>query len=297
VDLPDGAYTATVTVNPLYRRLFQVPAGQASVRVAFTVHTTRDPASPPHLPTDPQPTPPPPPAGGAAWVPQGGPLPDLRSLPAWAVAVSHGKAGDELSFAATVWTAGTSPLVVDGFRRPGSDLMDAYQSFYDAAGRRVGQVPAGTFEWDPRGGHRHWHFTDYARYRLLDAGGQVAVRNHKEAFCLSNTDAIDYARPGANWQPDHTGLDERTCGDRHAQALRQRQDIGSGDTYAPGLPGQSFVVTDLPNGVYFIEVTANPSQRLHESDTTNNTSRRQVILGGVPGHRTVQVPPYQGIDH
>jgi hypothetical protein len=60
--------------------------------------------------------------------------------------------------------------------------------------------------------------------------------------------------------------------------------------------GQSFDITDLPNGVYTIRITANPEGNLYEASTRNNASERIVRLGGVPGARTVSVPPYRGID-
>jgi hypothetical protein len=65
-------------------------------------------------------------------------LPDLRSVPAWAIRVSD---DHFLNFAATVWNAGPSPLVVDGFRRDGEAVMDAYQYFYDADGVPHGYCP------------------------------------------------------------------------------------------------------------------------------------------------------------
>jgi hypothetical protein len=73
-------------------------------------------------------------------------------------------------------------------------------------------------------------------------------------------------------------------------------DVGWGDTYQQYLPGQSFDITDLPNGTYFIQVKANPEGKLYETDTANNESPRKIILRGRPGQRTVKVPPYQGID-
>ena len=79
-------------------------------------------------------------------------------------------------------------------------------------------------------------------------------------------------------------------------AVRQMLDFGWGDTYPSGLPGQSFDISDLPNGTYYIEVTANPDGLLHETDTSDNVSLRKVVLGGVPGARTVTVPPHEGID-
>ena len=52
----------------------------------------------------------------------------------------------------------------------------------------------------------------------------------------------------------------------------------------------------MPDGTYYIQVTANPLKVLHENDTSNDVSLRQVILGGKPGHRTVRVPTVNGID-
>jgi hypothetical protein len=48
-----------------------------------------------------------------------------------------GNHGRSLRFSATVWNAGDAPLVVDGFRRPGEDAMDAYQYFFDADGNET----------------------------------------------------------------------------------------------------------------------------------------------------------------
>ena len=69
-------------------------------------------------------------------------------------------------------------------------------------------------------------------------------------------------------------------------SVREVLDSGSGDTYFQYVPGQSFNITSLPNGIYYVEVTANPARRLHESDLTNNVSYRKVRIGGTPGRRT-----------
>ena len=55
-------------------------------------------------------------------------------------------------------------------------------------------------------------------------------------------------------------------------------------------------MTNLPNGTYYIAVVANPLGALYERHPQNDVSYRKIILGGLPGHRTVLVPPYQGID-
>ena len=110
---------------------------------------------------------------------------------------------------------------MDGFRRTGTELMDAYQYFFDAGGKEVGSVEAGTMEWDPREGHYHWHFTDFAQYNLLTADKALAVRSGKEAFCLVNTDAVDYTIPNAKWRPSNTDLSS-SCGQNTAVAVRSR---------------------------------------------------------------------------
>ncbi|CAL9334848.1 hypothetical protein SUDANB108_00146 [Streptomyces sp. enrichment culture] len=223
------------------------------------------------------------------------PKPDLRSLPAYGIIVSDGEKDipgkDYLAFSANVWNAGPAQLVVDGFRSPGKAKMDAYQYFYDAKGKQVGYTPTGTMEWDPRPGHVHWHFTDFASYRLLKADKKEAVRSGKEAFCLANTDAIDYTVKNANWHPYNTDL-STACGEENSISVREVLDVGSGDTYTQDLPGQSFDITDVPNGTYYIQVLANPEKRLKETNLDNNSALRKIVLGGKPGKRTVTVPAH-----
>ncbi|MGW8883447.1 lysyl oxidase family protein [Streptomyces sp. NPDC055749] len=224
------------------------------------------------------------------------PKPDLRSLPAYGITISDGgdgapKGKDYMAFSANVWNAGPAQLVVDGFRSPGKKKMDAYQYFYDAKGKQVGYTPTGTMEWDPRPGHEHWHFTDFASYRLLKADKKETVRSGKEAFCLANTDAVDYTVKNANWHPYNTDL-STACGQENSISVREVLDVGSGDTYTQDLPGQSFDITGLANGTYYIQVLANPEKRLKETSLKNNSALRKVVLGGTPGARTVKVPAH-----
>jgi hypothetical protein len=240
-------------------------------------------------------------AMAAAKVPAG-PRPDLRSLPAWGISLVDGEKPDGttdgkkyIAFGATVWNAGTSPLVVDGFRRTGTELMDAYQYFFDAKGKQVGSVNSGTMEWDKREGHNHWHFTDFAQYRLLGADKKLVVNSSKEAFCLANTDAVDYTIANAKWKPSNTDL-STSCGQNSSVAVREVLDIGNGDTYGQFLPGQSFDITNLKNGTYYIDVVANPSKKLAELSTTNNSALRKVVLSGSGATRKLTVPAVYGLD-
>lgn len=299
VTLADGDYTATIGVTQRYLRLLGVAGGTKTVQVH--VETVRDQTSQPGAPdasttasrssTAPGRSPTSSPASRSG-PPAPGSRPDLRPLPAWGISVRTSGGSDYLSFAADVWNAGPAPFVVNGFRRPGTDTMDAYQYFFDARGEQTGAASIGTLEWDPRPGHQHWHLSDVAEYSLLDSSRREVTRSQKDGFCLANTDAVDYLVKNADWQPGGSDL-HTACGEPQAQSIRELLAVGSGDTYVQGLPGQAFDISDLPNGVYYIRITANPDHNLYETDRHNDVSLRTVILGGARGARTVKVPPYQ----
>jgi hypothetical protein len=307
IDLPDGTYPGTLSVTPHYRSLFRIPADQATIAFTMTVRTVTccRPAAPrpftagppvhsgaaaapaavapaPERPTGPQMTSPDPAT-----------VPNLTAVPAWGVQTYVDPAGhDQLSFSATAWNAGPAPLSVDGFRRAHTDIMDAYQNFY-RDGRRVGYQHVGTFEYDPRPGHEHWHFTDFATYNPLDASGATAVRSGKQAFCLAPTDAENLLVPGAVLRPDLLGFSG--CGTKSSLSLSERLPAGWGDSYVQWLPGQSFDLTGVPNGKYQIEVLVNPLGRLIETTAADNRSLRTVWIGGRAGHRTARAAAYSGI--
>ena len=301
LDLKQGHYTAEVTVNDPYAALFGFPPDADSATVMFKIDEVdcydyygygcgrdrrRAESATPSAPVPDDTTPDP------------ATLPDLISLPAWEINLqTRGKGQSRreyLSFGANVWDAGSAPLAVEGFRDPGDAFMTGYQYFYDGDSP-VGRAEVGEFEFDQRDGHDHWHFKQFAKYALLDRSMSLAVRSEKEAFCLAPTDAIDLTKPGAEWQPDSVGLDT-ACGGHNALWIREILPAGWGDTYGQYLPGQAFDVTNLPNGRYYVEITANPDGVLYETDDTNNVSLRRVILRGRPGERRVAVPPWHGID-
>jgi hypothetical protein len=218
-------------------------------------------------------------------------LPDLVPTPAWGISTFHIGRQDYLEFGSTVWIGGNGPLDVEGFRLHGSQTMAAYQYFW-RGGRIIGKARVGTMGFAD---YNNWHFQQFAQYRLLNAGKAVAVRSHKEGFCIAPTDNVDLLLPGAVWQPSSIGLGGE-CGSPTALWVQEYLPLGWGDTYFQFIPGQSFNITNLPNGTYYIEVIANPLKLLHESNMSNDVSLRRVILGGRKGHRTVRVPAWHGID-
>ncbi len=216
-------------------------------------------------------------AGAAA------PRPDLRSLPASNIDLNN--KGTQLRFGATVWNAGDSPLVIDGFRDDREEEhMDAYQYFFDSEGDQVGyQQLDSEFHWH-EDNHQHWHYEDFAAYRLLDADQEVVKTSGKISFCLANTDAVDYTVPGAEWRPGNRDL-STSCGRERSLSIREVLSAGSGDTYAQYRKGQSIGLgvaggpNYVPDGIYYLSVEANPYDNLVESDTTNNNALRQIKIG------------------
>jgi hypothetical protein len=296
-DMNIGTYHATETIFPAYRRMFHVPWRDSHATVTLHVvkgegcclsASRQHPAASQPLPSLPQ-------VQTLSHAPASA-LPDLVALPSWGISTSAVKKTkqDYLNFGATVWVGGNSRLDVEGFRKARSPIMRAYQYFWKN-GRIVGRVRAGTMGFDSKKGHNHWHFEQFARYQLLNASKKVAVRSEKVGFCIAPTDAVNLLLQHATWQPTFIGLGGQ-CGSPTALWVQEMMPIGWGDTYDQSKAGQAFNVTKLANGTYYIEIIANPEHVLHEVTRANDISLRKVIIGGTPGHRTVRVPAWHGLD-
>jgi hypothetical protein len=285
----EGPYRVTAEIAPRYVDLFGITPADAKreYRLAFGSFgerrgTDSDRVATPHAHEPAAPV-----AGKAV-----GPLPDLRSLPPFDLNLSP--KGTQLRFSATTWNGGDSPLVIDGYRDEGEDHMTAYQFFFDENGAETGHQEVGEMHFHGAN-HQHWHFEDFARYRLLKPDMTLAVPSRKQSWCLANTDSVDLTVPGAEWKPYNTDLSS-ACGGPSALALREVLLSGSGDTYAQYRAGQAFSVGDLPNGKYIVSVEANPNGNLVESDYTNNVALRTIWLRGQGTERRVVVDQVGIID-
>jgi len=299
-----GKYTLTVRIMPFWKRFLHLTSQASTKTVKIKVvkpsacqfpcvrrPASRHPVSHGALPQLPANVP-------TLTSPPAKSLPDLVPLPSWGIRVFHFRgpnSPDVLSFGATVWSGGRSRLDVEGFRSNGSPTMKAYQYFWKN-GRIIGRARAGTMGFDGKPGHTHWHFQQFAQYRLLNKAKTNVVRSRKVGFCIAPTDPVSLLMPHALWQPNFTGFFSGACGSPSALSVQEMMPIGWGDTYEQFLPGQAFNITKIPNGTYYIEIIANPNKVLHESKYRNDVSLRKIILGGTLGHRTVKVPAVHGID-
>jgi Lysyl oxidase len=295
-----GTYQVTAKITSKYRQLLSISAGAGTAHVKIIVVKGTGCCAAPGTHHGKSGTLPRLPKAKNLKNPPRDALPDLTPTPSWGISVGRIRKTksrperDELDFNATVWIGGSSQLDVEGFRSHGSPIMKAYQYFW-RNGHVIGRVRAGTMGFDTRKGHNHWHFEQFARYQLLDSAKTLAVRSHKQGFCIAPSDGVNLLLPHAVWQPTFTGF-FGACGAPTALSVQEQLPLGWGDTYFQSVAGQAFNITRLPNGTYYIEVIANPKKVLHETNTGNDTSLRKVILGGTRGHRTVRVPAFHGID-
>jgi hypothetical protein len=316
VEAPVGRYRLDVSITRRYAELFGIAPQDA--RGSVTVRVRQAPECDPHDPWCGKPIPegvrPAHDHDGALREPSRAPLrgplgvaptvaapspdtiPDLVALPAWSIFLGNEEGGRQrINFAATVWNAGPAPLLVEGYRREGEAKMDAYQYFLDGE-EVVGRRRVGDLVFHDKPGHHHWHFLLFARYSLLDASKERVVLSRKQSFCLAPTDAIDLTVRGAEWRPGSTGL-HTACGFGPEDVwIREVLQSGWGDTYFQGIAGQSFDVTDLPNGTYYIAVDANPTGNVYERRADNNRELRKIVLRGRGADRRVEVAPWHGIE-
>lgn len=133
--------------------------------------------------------------------------------------------------------------------------------------------------------HSHWHLLGFMRYELrsLHAPGTV-LRDRKTGFCLG--DRFDIGRDRRRGEPG-LPIFRSACGlgQRGLRRIEQGISVGYGDDYAPLLEGQSFDITDLPDGRYRLVHRVNPTRRIRESRYANNSSSLDFSIereGGVP---------------
>jgi hypothetical protein len=313
VSLKPGRYTAIVNVTGRYRKLFGIAAGQAVARVGLRVLYSRPPRvrrvrpaarrKPKAIVGD---------LGQMAvrttTTPDPATMPNLVAAPAWRIAVRrqfkstggrHPRRGRFiralLTFSATIWDAGPAPFTIEGFRRPHSDLMDAYEYFFDPAGNVVGRAPAGKLEYDTRPGHDHWHLRQLASYELV--GRSRTITSLKQSFCIAPTDPVDLTLPGAEAAQVELGFGGTVCDLFEPGSIWVREELpaGWGDTYTQQVAGQAFDLTNVPNGSYKIVVRVNPLGVLHETSTADDVAVRRIRLTGPRDARRVHVAPWHGI--
>ncbi len=201
-------------------------------------------------------------------------LPDLKALPPEDFRIeSDGEAGIKLlRFSSTVWNAGRGPLELRGESDPDAEETRVTQNLYSEKGG-VEEREVGEFVYHPD--HDHWHFEDFALYELLSLTpegelGSVVASSGKVTFCIMETTRIDGQLIREIPQEEY-----RSCG-QELQGISP----GWGDTYGASVRGQELNIEAVPDGRYALRSTADPENRILESDATNNAAVAYLEIEG-----------------
>jgi hypothetical protein len=144
--------------------------------------------------------------------------------------------------------------------------------------------------------HEHYHFRNYATYELFavlaDGSLGTPIRSAKQGFCMRDSKQIG----GRHRRPYYLECGAPARNGLPAIAGNQGISTGWSDIYASALPGQLFIVDDLPPGEYLIRITANPPfvaepgdvcphtdaqgfcHMFEESDYGNNVAEARITL-------------------
>jgi hypothetical protein len=143
----------------------------------------------------------------------------------------------------------------------------AYQRIWNTDGSSTTYL-AGTFSFAGHEDHNHWHFDDFADYKLRrintdNTPGTVVAMSEKVTFCLEDTAQYDLTLPRASPRAFFT------CD-------RQGISVGWADVYTKNLSGQDIDVTNVADGTYYLESTVDPRNRLREANDDNNVARIRI---------------------
>lgn len=208
-------------------------------------------------------------------------LPNLHVLPSylsgWNVDTTSSPGHAYISYSTAMANGGPGPFYLRGTGTAttmpdGSPGELVNQIVYRDDGTSYERA-AGTFEY--HAAHGHVHFTDFALARLRirgpgDTVGAVVASGEKTSFAL--LEMVHYA--DLPLRPEWPG----GLGGGRTQGLRP----GYADVYGAGLTGQSFEITGLANGNYWLEVVADPENHVLESNESDNVTRIPITLSGLP---------------
>jgi len=168
---------------------------------------------------------------------------------------------------------GNGPLDLRGGAITSNGHQLVYQRIFNANGTHSDRV-AGTFTYHPA--HHHTHFDDFASYRLrtvLTNGGvgKIVGSGTKTSYCL--TDVEEWPKPLA-----HTDVAGNyfECGSE-VQGIS----VGWADVYDYSLADQWIDITHIKPAKYWLEVVADPRNRVVESNEKNNSTRVLINLRGI----------------
>ena len=187
-------------------------------------------------------------------------------------------------FTNAIWNDGEGRLEIEGNVAPTEgEVTELHQNLYDQpAGGSLTQRRQVNGRIEFHAAHDHYHFADFARYRLLkrdDAGQYQPVgEGDKRSFCIVD----NFRRANGPGFPR-----------RYDSCVEREQGLMPGwvDRYARNLADQWVVIgpNPLPDGEYALESIADPMGLLDEGG-----GEREENNGGIEYFRAEDIPPCPG---
>jgi hypothetical protein len=222
-------------------------------------------------------------------------LPNLRPLPAGELRIEPSGGRRLLRFSMVTQNFGSGPLELRAsagplpvasaayrVRLPLASLRGRTEDLPRTAVRQRIYLEGGGFQERPAGdfvfhaAHDHVHFEDFVLYELIKVaeGSASPLPSSKVTFCV-----LDYAPavPAVSGAPARPVYGPCAPAGGIADSV-QGLSVGWGDYYDSTTPGQELDVTALPDGLYALRTTADPANRLLESDEADNVSEVRVRL-------------------
>jgi hypothetical protein len=209
--------------------------------------------------------------------------PDLVPMSTARISVDHdtGKGHYYLRFDSTTANLG-GPLEIVV---PSLANRQIYQKIYDAKmGGKVVLTPKIGADIIFHPTHNHFHFSEFNDFSLVKRDSKGVYRETSKVGTKSSFCILDLMRVASG------GPSYRTYG--ACGATKQGLSPGWADIYDASLPGQYIDLGSamLPDGMYGIRSTADPSNKLFESNDNNNTlvsyfsvvGGRLILSGGQP---------------
>lgn len=205
--------------------------------------------------------------------------PDLRTEPPSELKITSSSGTKELRFANRVYNAGDGRLELKPNNNGSTQRTEVDQRLYSHTAAGVWYVAtqrrAGAFTF--HSAHNHWHFERFALYELRQANadgsvGSLVRSGEKTTFCV-----MDTYKTALSLEHAATTSGYSTCG---TQSSNQGISVGWGDRYGPDLAGQSLDISTVPDGVYWLQSTADYRNMLAEKDENNNAAATKIRITG-----------------
>jgi len=170
-----------------------------------------------------------------------------------------------------------------------NNVQDVYQRVKDSNGGMT-ETLIGSFPDAASIPPRHLFLPGIAQYNLrtVTAGnglGPVVASNDKTSMAVVDSAVYDSMHPQYDPTRPYRSVSAEILG----------ISVGWADVYPTNLPGQWVEATGLPDGQYWLEVIADPYDRIEELNEDNNTTR--ILVNLVVPEPQILPGDYNGDDH